>query len=252
MYQNPNQYSYAPGIAQARPQSEILPYVRKVYSLFAGGIAFTIAGALLALYAAGSETAFTTFGERIEIPSMVLFFTKNWWLGLILFFGSFFAASFLRRKPGINVAALFGFTFVAGLYIAPMLFFAQLQAKMYSTVSDSPVLHAFLLTGAAFTGLTAYVFITRKNFSFLGAALNMGLWVLFGAMILSFFVHAQILSLAIASVGVLLFSGYILYDTSRILHNREENDPVGAALRLFLDVFNVFIFLVRILSSRRS
>ena len=80
---------------------------------------------------------------------------------------------------------------------------------------------------------------------------SMGLWVVLGAILLSIFVHSAALSLAIASVGVLLFSGYILYDTSRLL--REPcTDAVSAALRLFLDVVNLFVFLLRILSSSRS
>ena len=81
----------------------------------------------------------------------------------------------------------------------------------------------------------------------------MGLWVVIGAMVLGFFFHSAALQLAIASVGVLLFCGYILFDTSRMLRGRRlGSDAVGAALGLFLDVVNLFLFLLRILSSRRS
>jgi modulator of FtsH protease len=253
MYPNRNPYPYyAPQAAEARPLAEALPFIRRVYSLFAGGIAFTIAGALLALFAGEPTRIPVGIGEAVEVPPLVVFFSEHWIIGIVLYFGAFLAASFLRRKPGVNVAALFGYTFITGLFIAPALFFAQLQAKLYSTVTGSPVLHAFLLTGAAFAGLTAYAFISRKNFSFLGAALNMGAWVLIGAIVLSIFVHAQVLYLAIASVGVLLFSGYILFNTSRLIHDRSEDDAVGAALRLFLSVINVFMFLLQILSSRRD
>jgi modulator of FtsH protease len=132
-----------------------------------------------------------------------------------------------------------------------MLFFAKLAASHGQTLDTSPVRDAFLLTGAAFTGLSGYVLISRKNFSFLGAALSMGIWVILGAMILGMFLHSAAFHLAIASVGVLLFCGYILFDTSRILHEPDD-DPVGAALRLFLDVVNLFVFLVRILGSSRD
>jgi len=115
----------------------------------------------------------------------------------------------------------------------------------------SPVRDAFLLTGVAFVGLTGYVMVSRRDFSFLGAALNIGLWVLLGAMLLGFFVHSAAFGLAIASVGVLLFAGYILFDTWQILNSRED-DAVGAALRLFLDVVNLFLMLVRILASSRE
>jgi modulator of FtsH protease len=240
-----NTSPYAAGRAIA--PASTLGYLRRVYLYFAGGIAAAIAGALVALYA-GTPVA---VGEGVSVPPLVAFAIEHWVIGLIVYFGAFMAASSMRRQPGLNVAALGAYTFVTGLYLAPMLFFAQLMASHGQTLDASPVRDAFLLTGAAFTGLSGYVLITRKDFSFLGAALSMGIWVVLGAMLLAIFVHSAALNLAIASVGVLLFCGYILYDTSRILRERDD-DPIGAALRLFLDVVNLFVFLVRILSSQRN
>ena len=237
---------YAAGPAAA-PAASTLGYLRRVYIYFAGGVFAAIAGALVALYTGTPVPV----GEGVSVPPLVAFAIEHWVIGLIVYFGAFMAASALRRQPGINAVALGGYTFVTGLYLAPMLFFAQLMASHGQTLDASPVRDAFLLTGAAFTGLTSYVFITRKDFSFLGAALSMGIWVILGAMLLAIFVHSAALHLAIASVGVLLFCGYILYDTSRILQERGD-DPVGAALRLFLDVVNLFVFLLRILSSQRN
>jgi modulator of FtsH protease len=110
---------------------------------------------------------------------------------------------------------------------------------------------AFLLTVLGFTGLTSYALLSKRDFSFLGGFLSMGLWVLIGASILSFFVGGASFSLAIASVGVLLFGGYILYDTSRILRDPTNRDPVGAAIGLYLNFLNMFIFLLRIMGSAR-
>jgi FtsH-binding integral membrane protein len=70
-------------------------------------------------------------------------------------------------------------------------------------------------------------------------------------LILGLFLHSAVLQLAIASAGVVLFCGYILFDTSRLLQADDETDPVGAALRLFLDIMNLFLFMLQILSSRR-
>lgn len=235
----------------APARSSVLPYLRRVYSLFGGGIGFVIAGALVALYA-GVPVPFRHGYETVELPPVVAFGFQHPFLSIAAFMGSFFAASALRRSPGVNVAALFGFTFVTGLFVAPSLFMAQFAASQGSTLSASPIRDAFLLTGAAFTGLTSYVFITRKDFSFLGASLTTGIFVLLGASLLSFFFSSAAFHLAIASVGVLLFAGYILFDTSRILQASEEDDAVGAALRLFLDVFNMFLFLLQILSARRN
>jgi modulator of FtsH protease len=236
--------SYAPEAVRAASAAQ---YLRRVYLYFTGGIAVAIGGALIALYAGKPVEV----GAGVSLPPIVAFAIEHWIVALLAYFGAFMVASFVRRSPGLNVAALGAYTFVTGLFLAPMLFFAQLAATHGQTLDASPVRDAFLLTGAAFTGLSGYVFISRKNFSFLGAALSMGIWVILGAMILGMFLHSAAFQLAIASVGVLLFCGYILFDTSRILHEPDD-DPVGAALRLFLDVVNLFVFLVRILASSRD
>ena len=93
--------------------------------------------------------------------------------------------------------------------------------------------------------------MSKRDFSFLGGFLSMGLWVLIGASLLSMFVGGAAFSLAIASVGVLLFGGYILFDTSRICVTLTNRDAVGAAIGLYLNFLNMFLFLLRILSSRR-
>jgi modulator of FtsH protease len=238
--------------AFAPAQSDALPYLRKVYLLFTGGILFAIAGALLALYAGTEVQVRTGAGATAYLPPLVAFGVQHWFVMLAVYMASFFGATFARRIPGLNVLALFGYALITGLFLAPTLFFAQLMASQGATLDSSPVRDAFLLTGAAFTGLSSYALITRKDFSFLGAALSTGIWVVLGAMILGMFLHSAVFHLAIASVGVLLFAGYILYDTSRMLRSGDETDPVGAALRLFLDVVNLFMFLLRILSSSRN
>lgn len=246
-------YNLSPS-SQARAGSlasaAALPYLRRVYLLFSGGVAFAIAGALIALYA-GEPTQIVAGDATLAIPPMVAFAMRHWMVMLVVYIGAFFAASSLRRARGLNVVALFSYTFITGLFLAPMLFIAQAMASQGATLDASPVRDAFLLSGGAFTGLSAYVLLTRKDFSFLGAALSMGVWVILGGLLLSFFFHAAVFQLAIASAGVLLFCGFILYDTSRILREHEGNDAVGAALRLFLDVVNLFTFLLRILSSSR-
>jgi modulator of FtsH protease len=157
----------------------------------------------------------------------------------------------LRHRPGVNVAALFGASFISGIYIAPMLWFVQFMASQGKTLAASPIRDAFLLAVLGFTGLTSYALLSKRDFSFLGGFLSMGLWVLIGASILGMFVGGSAFSLAIASVGVLLFGGYILFDTSRMLRDPSNRDAVGAAIGLYLNFLNLFLFLLRILSSSR-
>lgn len=225
--------------------------MRRVYLLFTGGVGFAVAGALVALYVGTPVELATRGGAAVRVPPVIAFGMEHWILMLVLYIGAFFAASFARRIRGVNVFALFAYAYVTGLFIAPAVFVAQVMAGAGHTLDASPVRDAFLLTAAAFVGLSGYTLVTRRDFSNLGAALTMGLFVLIGASILGIFVHAAAFQLAIASVGVLLFAGYILYDTSRIMRSGED-DAVGAALSLFLDVVNMFLFLLRILSSSRD
>jgi len=227
-----------------------LPYLRKVYSLFTAGVGAAIVGALVALYS-GSTVAVATRAGELILPPIVAFGVEHPIVSFLGYLGAFFAASSLRRTPGVNVLALLAYTFVTGLFVAPALFFSMVAATAGATLDASPVRDAFLLTGAAFTGLTGYVLVSRRDFSFLGASLSLGLFVLIGASLLSLLFGSSTLGLAVASVGVLLFGGYILYDTSRLLRDPEQ-DAVSAALRLFLDVVNLFLSLLRILSSSRS
>jgi FtsH-binding integral membrane protein len=98
---------------------------------------------------------------------------------------------------------------------------------------------------------TTFEIISSKNFSYLGGALSMGLFVVIGASLLNLFVGSSVVSLAISSVAVLLFGAFVLYDTSRLLHSDEE-DAVGGAIQLYLNFLNIFLALLRILSSRRN
>jgi modulator of FtsH protease len=227
----------------------VLPFVRRVYLLLTLGIIVAVVGGLVALYA-GTPVALGTRDGTVLVPPTVAFELQHGIVMLIVFFGAFFAASFARARPGLNVAALLGFTFITGLFLAPSIFIAQSMATAGQTLDPSPVRDALLLSAITFAGLTGYCFVTKRDFSFMGAALSTGLWVVIGASLLAMLFHSSALSLAVASVSVLLFAGYILFDTSRILR-AGAGDAVGAALSLFLDVINLFLALLRILSSSR-
>jgi modulator of FtsH protease len=233
--------------------AEKLAFLRKVYGLFTGSLVTAAMGATLALYAGGDASQATIrLGEQVaRVPPLVFFFMNHFFIGIALFFGSIFAASAVRERPGLNVAALFGASFVSGLYIAPMLFIVTIMASQGQTMSPAPVRDAFLLTVAGFTGLTSYALLSKRDFSFLRGFLSMGFWVLMGAMFLSFFVGGNAFALAISSVGVLLFGGFILYNTSRLIRDPSNRDAVGAALGLYLNFLNLFVFLLSILGSSR-
>src|SRR5439155_18683914 len=100
-------------------------FLRKVYALFFAGVVSAAAGALTALYAGASSSQLVVdkVGELkgVHVPPLVAWFGQHWIVALILYFGAFFGMSAVRRVPRVNVAAMLGFTFLSGLYIAPML-----------------------------------------------------------------------------------------------------------------------------------
>src|SRR5580700_3252608 len=138
-----------------RPTSSALGFLRRVYLLFTGGVGFAVVGALAALYA-GTPVQVASRGAVGYVPPVVAFAMQHWIVMLLVYIGAFFAASFARRVPGLNVVALFGYAFITGLFIAPSVFIAQAMAATGRTLDAAPVRDAFLLTAAAFTGLSGY------------------------------------------------------------------------------------------------
>jgi len=101
-------------------------------------------------------------------------------------------------------------------------------------------------TAAIFLGLSAYVMTTRKDFSFMGGFLAVGILVGFLAGLGAFFFHLPGLSLAVSAMFVLLMSGLILYETSNIIHGGETN-YIMATVTLFVTIFNLFTSLLQLL-----
>lgn len=205
-------------------------FLQKVYSLFLLGLVCASAG------------AFATMTNP-DIARAVL---GHFWIGLIVYFGVFFITTAVRKMPVINVAALLAFTFVNGAFIAPALMLA-----VFKTGSMGVVYQAAGITGSIFVGLTAYTFISKKDFSFLGGIVYVGLFAVIGIMLVNIFVKSEVASMAVSWIGSVLFSLFILFDTSRIMRTHESDEYVSGALSLFLDFINLFLFILRILSGGR-
>ena len=240
----------AQGISRAQSRSAFL---KRVYGMFTGSILFSAIGALVALNAGvgSSEVSMRIGRELVRVPPLVAFFGQHYFIAFLVMMGVVFGASMVRHVKGLNVLALFGMATVIGVVIAPTLFYATAVAGLGNTLSASPVRDAFLLSVVGFSGLTAYALTTSKDFSYLSGALSMGLFVVIGASLLNIFLGSSVFGLAISSVAVLLFGAFVLYDTSRLLHS-DEDDAVGGAIQLYLNFLNIFLALLRILSSRRD
>lgn len=255
MYPYPNPYQY-PAVAVPVRTADQASYLRKVYAYFTLSVIAASAGALASLYLGTDASKLTLAmpsGAIVAVPPLIHFFANHWIIGGLLFLGSVLGASAVRLRPGVNTLALTAMGFVSGLIAAPAIWITQILATQGQTLTASPVRDTFLLTTAGFVGLTSYALISRKDFSFLRGFVSMGLWVVLGAIVLSIFVKSSAFALAIASAGVLLFGAFILYDTSRLLRRPEERpDPVGAAISIYLNVLNLFLFLLTIFRGSRQ
>lgn len=144
-------------------------------------------------------------------------------------------------NSGKGLAAIFVFTALMGASIGPML-------QMYLSLPNGAELVMQALGGTAlvFFGLSAYALTTRKDFSFLGGFLMVGLLVVVVASIANIFFAVPAVSLAISAAAVFIMSGLILFDTSRIIHGGETN-YIRATVALYLDIYNLFVHLLHLL-----
>ena len=114
------------------------------------------------------------------------------------------------------------------------------------------IVSAFAITGGLFTFISFYAYFSKTDFSFLNTYLFVGLVSLVLLSFMQIFFAYSIMSVAIAWFGILLFSGYILYDTSMILHSLGPDDAIEAALMLYLDIINLFLYILEVLRISRE
>ena len=142
-----------------------------------------------------------------------------------------------------GLIAIFAFTGVMGASIGPML-------NYYLSMPGGPalVMQALGATAVVFFGLSAYALTTRKDFSYMGGFLMVGLLVAVVAMIANIFLNIPALSLTISAAVVMIMSGLILFDTSRIINGGETN-YIRATVSLYLDIYNLFIHLLHLMPA---
>lgn len=154
--------------------------------------------------------------------------------------GALFGVTALRNSAW-GVPALFGFTFIAGLMLTPILSVAAGFRNGGQLVGL-----AGGMTAAIFFAMAALATVSKRDFSFLGKFLFIGLVLLIVASLANLFFQVPALSLTISAVAVLIFSLYLLFDVQSIVRGGETN-YISATLKLFLDVYNIFINLLNIL-----
>lgn len=142
-----------------------------------------------------------------------------------------------------GLPAIFAFTGVMGAALGPTL-------NYYVALPGGPAMIMQALGGTAlvFFSLSAYALTSRKDFSYLGGFLLTGLIVAIVAMIANIFLAIPALSLTISAAIILIMSGLILFDTSRIISGGETN-YIRATVSLYLNIYNLFVHILHLLGA---
>jgi len=202
--------------------------LRNTYMMLALTMIPTIIGAFI-----GTSIKFTFMVEHPIMGALLMF-------GAMM--GMLFAVTALRNSVW-GIIALLGFTFVAGVFLGPIL-----QVALHLKNGAQLIGLAAGGTGIIFFTLATIATVTKKDFSFMGKFLFIGLIMIVVASLANMFFQIPVLSLAISAIAVMIFSAYILYDVSQIVHGGETN-YVMATLSLYMNIYNLFINLLSLLMA---
>jgi modulator of FtsH protease len=210
--------------AVTRPQEAILQtnkVIRNTYILLSMTLLFSGFAAFLGVVSGiGQGTALIATIAAIVILWFVLPKTAN---------------------SGAGIPVIFAFTGLLGFGLGPVL-------SYYLSVNPSIVMSALGGTGVIFLGLSGYALTTRKDFSFLGGFVMVGMLVVLGAAILNIFLGIPALFLAVNAAIVMIMSAFILWETSSLIHGGETN-YIMATAGLFLSILNMFQALLHLLGA---
>lgn len=219
--------SYATPVV--RTGTERATLVRRTYTLVFVSVLVTMLGA--------------AFG--LSQPGIMQAVANHQFLMFLLMLAPLFLAMRARTAFPANIGFTLVFTFAEGIWISPLLFY-------YGRQAPGIISQAALLTGSTFAVLTAYAWLSRRDFSAWGGFLTVGLWVLIATSVVNIFWRNEGASLWIAAVGVLIFSGLLIFDTWRLKNRFGPDDYVQAAVAIYLDLLNMFLFMLRLLGGRRN
>jgi len=188
----------------------------------------------------------TVVGALVGVQMGFSFFAGSPLISFLLFLGIAWGFMFgieRNKNSGLGVALLLGFTFFMGLMLSRIL-----QVALGFSNGGALIAMAAGGTGAIFFSLATIATVTKKDFSFMGKFLFIGMIVILLAALGNIFFQIPTLALTISAAAVLVFSAYILYDISRIVTGGEDN-YVMATLSVYLDIYNVFVSLLNLVMA---
>ena len=201
--------------------TDINSIIKKTYMLLSVNILFSSIFAFLSIY--------------LKFSGFNPFF-------IVIFYFVIFYFISQSKNILLNLLLLFFFTGCLGFSSGPIL-------NKYLALNNGKelILISLVSTGLNFSILSLYVIFKKKNFDFLSGFLFVGLSVTIFFTILNIFFKLPLLSIVLSSVLIILFSMYILYDTSKIV-NGGENNYIIVTLSLYLNIYNIFFSILNILN----
>jgi modulator of FtsH protease len=200
--------------------------LRNTYWLLAISLVPTIVGAFV-----GQSMSFAFMAESPILSTLLM---------IAVMLGLMFGVSALRNSMA-GVFLLLGFTFVMGVFLGPILQYSAGFANGGQLVGI-----AAGGTALVFFVLASIATVSGRDFSSMGKFLLIGLVLLIVASLANLFFQVPALSLTISAIAVLIFSGFILYDVSRVVRGGETN-YVMATLSIYLNIYNLFVNLLHLL-----
>jgi len=199
-----------------------IEFIKQTYQLFAASLFVAALGAFLTL-------------PYAQVVSQYM-------IGFVLLeFAMLFGMSFLKDKPGINLIALFAFTFLTGVTLVPLITY------ILSTVGAMIIANALFMTSVIVASMSYFAIKTKEDLTNYPKMLMIALIVIIGVSFLNLlFFHSGILSLFISGIVVLLFSYLVIVDTQNIIKGNFSS-PIEGAIALYLDFLNIFTSLLNIL-----
>lgn len=212
-----------------RTGAERATLVRRTYLLVLGGVALTIVGV----------------GFTMTQPALMGLVARHPFLSFLFTLAPLFLAQRAKDRYPANIGLTLLFTFTIGVWISPIMAY-------YATTQPGVIGQAGLLTLSAFTVLTAYAWISKRDFSAWGSFFVVGLWVLIATSLLNMFFKNESAALWLSGMTVLIFSGLLIFDTWRIRNVYGPDEYVDAAVSIYLDLLNMFMAILHLLGGRRD
>ncbi len=231
--------------------AELTVFVKKTYGLLAFSLVLGAAACWAMMMLMPTAAVRMRDGTVGTIPQF-----PQW--GLWLLWGGTFVFGLVgnmakngARQGEVSVTGLVG---LVGLVLCSGAMLGPTIGIYVGLGMAGTVAAAAVVTAVTFTALTALVFFTRKDFGFLGKFIVVaGIAFMVAWLAGAFFVHSAGFQWWLAAVGAVLFCGYILFDTSSVVHSfGPSNMVVPAVIALYLDIFNLFIMLLVLFTGRRD